>query len=110
MGVERVLSIGERLHKLLEEAEREAERKIAEAQKKANEMIAKAKAEAEDRQIRARRGAGIDDLIRAEEEKAKKEAAKIMEDYRRKAEELRKVPDDRFKESVDLVLREVLPK
>lgn len=110
MSMERVLSMGERLQKLLEGAESEAERKVAEAKRRAEEIISQARTEAENRRVRAQRGHGIDDLIQAEEEKAKKEAAKIMKDYEKKAEATKKVPEDRFNEAVDLVLKEVLPR
>jgi len=108
--MERVLSIGERLQKLLEEAEREAERKAAEARRRADETISEAREEAENRRIRARRGDGIEDLIRAEEEKAKKEAAKILEDYRGRAEAIKEVSPERLEEAVNFVLKEALPR
>ncbi|MGQ9680243.1 MAG: V-type ATPase subunit subunit G family protein [Candidatus Bathyarchaeia archaeon] len=108
--MERVISIGERLQKLLEEAEMEAERKIAEARRKADEMIARAKDDAENRRIMAQRGDGIEDLLKAEEDKAKQEAAKILEEYRRRAEAVERVPREKIEEAISLVLREVLPK
>lgn len=108
--MERVLSIGGRLQRLLEDAEKEAERKISEAQKRADEMIALAKEEAENRRIRAQRGDGIEDLTRAEEEKARKEAESVLKDYEAKAGVARKVSKDVFGEAVHLVLREVLPR
>jgi len=108
--MERVLSIGGRLQKLIEDAERNAEKKVADAQNRAKEMISQARSEAENRRVRAQRGHGIDDLIKAEEEKATKEAANIMNDYRQKAEATKKAPEDRFEEAVNLVLKEVLPK
>jgi len=108
--MERVLDIGERLQKLLEDAEREAERNVAEAQKRADEMISRAKEEAETRRHRAQRGDGIEDLTRGEEEKAKEEAAKILDGYRVKAEAIKKVSSARLEEALKLVLREVLPR
>jgi vacuolar-type H+-ATPase subunit H len=108
--VERLISMGEQLQKLLEEAEREAEAKIAEAQNRADEMVARAKAEAENRRIRAQRGDGVQDFVTAEEEKAKKEASKILEDYKRKAETMKDVETEQFDKAVALVLGEVLPK
>lgn len=107
--MERVLSIGERLQKLLEGAETEAEEKLEEAQGRAKEMISQARAEAENRRARAQRGRGIDNLIQAEEEKAKKDAAKTMEDFEKKAGAVKEVSEERIKEAVNLVLREVLP-
>jgi len=108
--MERVISIGERLQKLLEEAERESERKITEARRKADEMIARAKDEAENRRIMAQRGDGIEDLLKTEEYKAKQEADRILEKYRERAEAIKKVPREKIEEAISLVLREVLPK
>ena len=108
--MERVLSIGGRLQKLIKEAEMEAERKVEEAQNRAKDMISQARTEADNRRARAQRGYDIEDLIQAEEEKATKEAANILNDYRQKAEATKKAPEDRFEEAVNLVLKEVLPK
>lgn len=107
--MERVLSIGERLQRLLEEAEKESERKLAEAQRKADDIIAEAKDEAENRRIGAQRGDGIEDLTRAEEEKAKAEAAKITEGYRLKADAVKRVSRESLDKALELVLKEVLP-
>jgi V/A-type H+-transporting ATPase subunit G/H len=108
--MERVLSMGERLQRLIEEAEKESEKKIAEAQKRAEEMIAEARDEAENRRISAQRGDGIEELTRSEEERARKEAANILEGYGTKAEAVKKVPRARFDDAVSMVLREVLPR
>lgn len=110
MSMERVLSMGERLQKLLDGAESEAERKVAEAKRRAEEMISKARTDAENKRARAQRGRGIDDLIQTEELKAKKEAADIMKDYKNKAESAKNVLEERFEEAVNLVLKEVLPR
>jgi len=107
--MERLISIGERLQKLLDEAESEAETKVAEAQKMANEMVTQAKSEAENRRIRAQRGDGIEDFIVAEEEKATKEASKILEDYQQKAEAVKNVETERFEKAIRIIMREVLP-
>jgi F0F1-type ATP synthase membrane subunit b/b' len=107
--MERLISIGERLQKLLDEAESEAEVKIAEAQKMADEIVAQAKSEAENRRIRAQRGDGIEDFIVAEEEKANKEASKILEDYQRRAEVVKDVETERFEKAMSIVMGEVLP-
>jgi vacuolar-type H+-ATPase subunit H len=108
--VERVLDLSGRLQRILEEAEKAAEMKVEEARKRAEEMITRAKEEAENRRIRAQRGDGIEDLTRAEEERAKLEASRILEEYRARAERLRRVPEDRFREAVEMVLGEVLPR
>ena len=110
MGMERVLSIGGRLQKLIEEAERNAEKKVVDAKNRAKEIVSQARSEAENRRVRAQRGHGIDDLVKAEEEKATKEAARVMNDYRKKAEATKKAPEERFEEAVSLVFREVLPR
>jgi vacuolar-type H+-ATPase subunit H len=110
MEMERIISIGGRLQKILEDADTEAQKKISEAKRKADEAINSAKAEADYRRGRAERGTGIDDLIVAEEKKAKKEAEKIAEEYQKKVDELTYIPDKKIEESVDLVLKEVLPR
>jgi vacuolar-type H+-ATPase subunit H len=107
--MERVLSMGERLQRLLNDTETKADEIVAEAQRKADEMVSKAKAEAERRRNMAQRGSGIDELIREAEEKAKVEAEKSIEDYKKKAEALKKVPEDKIQEALKLVLKEVLP-
>lgn len=109
MEMERILSIGGRLQKLLDDADAEAKRKISEARRKAEELVTSAKADADYRRSRAQRGTGIDDFIAAEEKRAKKEAEKISEDYVKKVEELVKIPKKRKDEAADLVLEEVLP-
>jgi vacuolar-type H+-ATPase subunit H len=109
MDLERVISMGERLERLLDAAEKEAEEIVAEAERRANEMVSKAKSEAERRRNMAQRGSGIDELLREAEEKAKIEAEKSLEGYREKAEALKKLPEEKMREAVALVLKEVLP-
>ena len=109
MGVERVLSMGERLQKLLDGAEKEAEAKIGEAQRKAADMISKARADAERRRTMAQRGYGIDELLKEAEEKATKEAEKKLKDYKKQVGAVKGVPEEKMKEAVALVLKEVLP-
>ncbi len=108
MEMERVLSIGGRLQRLLEEAEAEAQMKVSEAQRRADEMVKAAKEEAEHRRSSAQRGTGIDDLIAVEEDKAKKEARKVTEEYDGRVEALKKVPKKRREQAVEMILREVL--
>lgn len=109
MGMERVLSIGERLQKLLIDAETEAKAKIAEAQSTANEKITAARNEAARKKALAQRGTGIEELIKEEEKKATKEAKKILKDYKAKAEALKDVPEGKMREAVETVMKEVLP-
>jgi vacuolar-type H+-ATPase subunit H len=109
MGVERVLSMGERLQRLLDGAEKEAEAKVVEAEQKAADMISKARADAERRRTMAQRGYGIDELLKEAEEKATKEAEKKLKDYIKQAEVVKDAPEEKMKEAVALVLKEVLP-
>lgn len=110
MGMERMLSIGGRLQRLIKEAEVEAERRIEEAKDRAKEMISQARTDAEDRRARAQRGRGIDDLLQAEEGRAKKDAEVVLEGYKRRAEEAKEAQEDIYEKAVDLVLMEVLPR
>lgn len=109
MDLEKVLSMGERLQRLLDKAEKEAGEMVTEAETKADEMVSKVKAEAERRRNLAQRGSGIDELLSEAEEKAKVEAEKSLKGYRKKAEALKKLPEDKIEEAVARVLREALP-
>ena len=109
MDLERVISMGERLQRLLDNAKKDAEEVVVEAERKASEMISKAKAEAERRRNLAQRGTGIDELLSEAEEKAKVEAEKSLEGYKERVEALKKVPEEKKQEAVALVLKEVLP-
>ncbi len=101
--------MGERLQRLLNDTETKADEIVAEAQRKADEMVSKAKAEAERRRNMAQRGSGIDELIREADEKAKVEAEKSIKDYKKKAEALKKFPENKMQGALEFVLREVLP-
>ena len=107
--MKRVLSMGGRLKRLLDEAEAESERLISEARAKADQEINKARQEGENRLRRAQRGTGIDDLIQVEEIKAKKEAQKIVEEYEMKASGLKDTISKNRESTVTLILEEVLP-
>jgi vacuolar-type H+-ATPase subunit H len=109
MEVKKVLSIGKRLQTILEEAERESQQKLGDAKRRSDEMVNKARLEAEEKKSKAQRGAGIDDLIKAEENRAKVEADKIKAQYQQKIESIKKIPKKKRDHSVDLVIREVLP-
>jgi V/A-type H+-transporting ATPase subunit G/H len=109
MGMERVLSMGERLQRLLTEAEKEAEAMVADAERRAEEMISEARDEAERRRTMAQRGYGIDELLNEAEEKAKKEAEKNIMEYKKKAEAVKEIPVEKMEEAVAFVLKEVLP-
>jgi vacuolar-type H+-ATPase subunit H len=109
MDLERVISMGERLHRLLDNAEKDAEEIVARAERSASEMISNARAEAERRRNLAQRGTGIDELLHEAEEKAKIEAEKSLESNKERVEALKKIPEDKKQEAVALVLKEVLP-
>lgn len=107
--VNRILSMGGRLQRLLEEAESEADRILSEARAEADAMINEAKEESEYRLSRAQRGTGIDDLIKSEEEKAQKEAQKVKERYLSRVEEIKGVSTEKRKEAVNMIVEEVIP-
>jgi vacuolar-type H+-ATPase subunit H len=109
MEVKKVLSVGKRLQTILEEAERESQQNLADTKRRSDDMVNKAKAEAEEKKSKAQRGAGIDDLIKAEENRAKVEAEKIKVQYQQKIEAIKKIPKIKRDNSVDLVVKEVLP-
>jgi vacuolar-type H+-ATPase subunit H len=109
MEVKKVLSVGKRLQTILEEAERESQQNLADTKRRSDDMVNKAKAEAEERKSKAQRGAGIDDLIKAEENRAKVEAEKIKAKYQQKIEAIKKISKKKMDHSVDLVVKEVLP-
>ena len=109
MEMERVLSMGSRLQKLLVEAKADAERMVSEAQKKADEMMDAARTESNRRRMRAQRGTGLEEMLAEEEKKAVKEAAKVAKDYEKQVEELRKIPAEKMENAVELVLKEALP-
>jgi regulator of protease activity HflC (stomatin/prohibitin superfamily) len=109
MGLKRVMSMGERLQSLLDNAEKEAEEIVANAERKADEMISEAKAEAIRKRNLARRGSGIDELLREAEAKAKIEAEKSLEAYKERVEALKKIPKKKIQDAVAFVLKEVLP-
>lgn len=108
--MERVLSMGGRLKRLLEEAEAESTRIISEASAEADQEITKVRQDGEYRLRRAQRGTGIDNLIQAEEIKAKKEAEKIIDEYKTKASDLREIISKNREAALNLILEEVLPK
>jgi len=109
LKMDRIISMGGRLEKLLTDAEIEANKKVSEAQSKAEEMIKTAKSDAEYRRKRAQRGTGIDELIVKEEKKALVDAETIAEEYSKKVKNLRTISDDKLKKAEIMVLREVLP-
>ncbi len=109
MEMQKILSLGGRLQKLLDKTEAEANEIISEAQKKADQVIAEAKEEAEKKRLRAQRRTGLDEFLADAEAEAKSEATKVTKDYEKRVKEVHNIPDDKFKSAVDLVLKEVLP-
>jgi vacuolar-type H+-ATPase subunit H len=110
MEIKKVLSVGRRLQAILEEAESESQKKLTDARKRAEEIVSKARAQAEEKKAKAQRGSGIDDLIKAEEIRATKEAEKIKVRYQEKIDVLKKLPKKNRDVAVQHVLEEVLPK
>ena len=109
MEVKKILSVGKRLQTILEEAERESQQKLGDAKRRSDEMVNKARSDAEEKKSKAQRGAGIDDLVKAEENRAKVEAEKIKAQYLQKIEAIKKIPLKKRASSIDLVVKEVLP-
>jgi len=109
LKMDRIISMGGRLQKLLVDAEIEANKKVSEAKSKAEEIIKTAKSDAEYRRNRAQRGTGIDELIAKEEKKAQVDAENIFKEYSKKVKDLRNISDDKLKKAETMVLGEVLP-
>jgi vacuolar-type H+-ATPase subunit H len=109
MKVKKVLSVEKRLQAILDEAEKESQQKLAEAKHLSEDTVQKARAEADEKKAKAQRGAGITDLIHAEEERAREEADKIKVQYEKKIDAMKKLPKKKRDEAVDLVVKEVLP-
>jgi len=101
--------MGDRLQRLLKEAEEEADKIVSEARVEADAMIKEAQEDAEHRLSRAQRGTGIDDLIKAEEEKAQKEAREIRERYKSRAKEIEQVSMENREDALEMILEEVIP-
>jgi F0F1-type ATP synthase membrane subunit b/b' len=110
MSMDKILAIGGRLQKMLDDAETEAQKEISEARKKADEMINSANADANYRRGRAQKGLGIDDMITVEEKKAKKDAEKIISDYKNRMEALKNIPSEKRDETINFILKETLSK
>lgn len=108
-NVDRILSMGGRLQRLLEEAEAEADNILSEARAEADAMINEAKEEADYRLSRAQRGTGIDDLIKAEEEEAQKGAQEVRENYLSRVKEVEQTPMDKREEAVNMIIDKVIP-
>ncbi|MGQ4913620.1 MAG: V-type ATPase subunit subunit G family protein [Candidatus Asgardarchaeia archaeon] len=88
--------------------EREAMKKIEEAKKKAEEIIANAKLEAKKILDETELEDRLKKYIEEQEAIIRDEANKIEEEFRQRAELLKKIPDEKIKEAVEVVLKEVL--
>ena len=109
MEMKNILSLSERLKALIENAEAEAKGIVSEAQKKAETSIAEATTEAESKRVSAQRRTGLEEYLAESEAEAAKEAKKVAKDYEDRAEGIKNTSDDKIKEAVDYVLKEVLP-
>jgi vacuolar-type H+-ATPase subunit H len=109
MEMKNILNLGERLKALIEKAESEAEVIISQAQKKSDETLAMVKEDAERKRQRAQRRTGLDEFLVDAEAEAKEEAKKATKEYEKRAQEIKDISDEKLKEAVDLVLKEVLP-
>lgn len=108
MEVDRVISISERLQDLLKNAEKEADDIVARAHEQAERMVSKAKVEAEKKIQLARLGQDIDEYLREEEEKVKKEAEKILKEFRNRSETSKRTAVERLQQAVELIVNEAV--
>jgi len=96
-----------RFDELIEE-ERKAMRLIDEAKAKADQIVSEAKKKAQSLIDKATKTEHIQAILKREEEKVKKEAERILEDYRKRLSKFREIREDSIRKAVDLVVREVL--
>jgi V/A-type H+-transporting ATPase subunit G/H len=108
MEMENLISLSERLQKLLNKTELEAQAIISEAQKKADDTIKEAKEDAEKRRIRAQRRSGLEEFLKEAESEAKVEAEKIKKEYVAKASSIRRIPQTKIDDTASFVVKEVL--
>lgn len=109
MEMKNILGLSERLIALIEKAQSEANEIVSTAQKEADESLAAVKAEAEKRRLRAQRRTGLEEFLAPAEAEARKEAEKVTKDYEARVKEIKGISDDKVKEAVEYVLKEVLP-
>ena len=109
MEMKNILSLGERLKVLIEKAESEAEELISQAQRKSDDTLTMVKEDAERRRQRAQRRTGLEEFLAEAEAEATKEAKKVTKDYEKRVQEIKYTSDEKIKEAVDMVLKEVLP-
>lgn len=109
MEIKRYIEVSEKLRRMLEDAEKQAKEIIAEAEARAERIIAEAREEARNLRLRAETGEALDEIVKEAEEKAKEEAEKVLKEYDKKVSTLGEIPEERFREAVELILKEVLP-
>ena len=88
--------------------EKKAMLHVQEARKKAGEILARAKAEADQILKSVLDEKRMREMLEEFEAEIKHEAEKILDDYRRRAEELRRVGEKRLEEAAELIRKEVL--
>ena len=109
MEMKNILSLGERLKALIEKAEAEANAVVSEVQNKADTSIAEARKEDEGKRLRAQRRTGLEEFLAESEAEAEKEAKKVKKEYNKRVKEIMNTSDEKIKEAVDFVIKEVLP-
>ena len=77
--------------------------------KKSDDTLAMVREDAERRRLRAQRRTGLDEFLADAEAEATKEAKKVTKDYEKRVQEIKDISDEKLKEAVDVVLKEVLP-
>ncbi|MEM2122821.1 MAG: hypothetical protein QXE79_04210 [Candidatus Bathyarchaeia archaeon] len=96
-----------RFDELIEE-ERKAMRLIEEAKAKAERIVSEAKKKAQTLIDKATKTEHIKAILMEEEDKARREAEEILEDYRRRLSRFMGIPESSIIEAADLVVEEVL--
>jgi dsDNA-specific endonuclease/ATPase MutS2 len=108
MEMKKILSLGERLQRLLEKTEQEAQAIISEAQKGADEIIKKDREDAEKKRLSAQRRTGLEAFLKEAEIDARKEAEKVKEDYSTRAESIRSISQEKIDDAASYLAEEVL--
>lgn len=88
--------------------EKKAMLHVQEARKRAGEILAKARVEADQILKSTLEEKRVQELLKVFEAEVEREAEKLLEDYRRRAEEIRRSGERRLEEAAELIRREVL--
>jgi vacuolar-type H+-ATPase subunit H len=107
--IRRYIDVSEKLRRMMEDAEKQANEIVAQAEREAEKIVAEATEEAKNISLKAESGEIIDAVIKGEERKAEEESKSILAEYEKKLSTFREIPPERFKEATELVLRKVLP-